>query len=243
MWCKQWSFQKTVRVPNPYALPRRYPRKSPYKGKIPMIMWRDSQPPWELENNLPYNEHCFCRDASSPAEGLQGNRLRDPVQSGLLRHPTYGSVCHRELCNPYWLKRTPGHILHTNLNAEDVMEKVALRPDGVHRVLSLDAYVSRGHEGKGKGESTCQDYLITHGIKSWLLSQSPPPRRSEKGKLSQGNGDLETWRSPGAPFFLTTPEWLLFYCLTEKYLLFKKKRKRKISSKFPIDLSSNITIF
>lgn len=111
------------------------------------------------------------------------------------------------------------------------MQKVALRLDGVHRVLSLDAYLSR-EAMKEKGESTCQDYLITHGIKSWLLSQSPPPSRSEKGKLSPGEwrfGDLE---EPWGPL-LSKDSRVVTVLLPN----------RKTSSKFPIDLSSNITIF
>lgn len=69
----------------------------------------------------------------------------------MLRHPPYGLCLYRELCHPYGLKRTPRHIIHTNLNAEDVMQKVALRLDGLHRVLSLDAYPSReGMKEKGR---------------------------------------------------------------------------------------------
>lgn len=38
---------------------------------------------------------------------------------------------------------TPKYLLYINLNVEDLMEKVAWRLDGLHRILSLVAYISR----------------------------------------------------------------------------------------------------
>lgn len=38
---------------------------------------------------------------------------------------------------------TPKYTLYINLNIEDLMEKATWRLDGLHRILSLDSYVSR----------------------------------------------------------------------------------------------------
>lgn len=234
MWCTQWSFQKTVREYQiPMFSPEETHKKAHTKAKFPWLCEEiHNLHETRYKNNLPYNRHCFCRVASSPAEGMQGNRLRDAVQSGLLRHPPYGLFVQGVMPPIRTQEDSQAHNTYKpkcrGCDAEGGPEAGWVTQSSIPWCLPKQ----RGDEGKGKGESRCQDYLITHGIKSWLLSQSPPPSRSEKGKLSPGEwrfGDLEEHWVP-----LVSKDSRVATVLLPN---------RKISSKFSIDLSSNITIF